>query len=240
MTGGLGIAVIFVVILILKGMGNLSGVSAEVEEGRAIIRQQETADISVIEQRIQHLEKEERAALKETLSLQEIFAGVVVMGDSITEGLSHYGVLNASSVISKVGISLADTKEEIHKVKELNPQVVFFSYGLNDLLTYGEDTDGFIEKYEEILSQVQMELPNTKILVNSIFPVRQEKEQEDARYALIETYNTAIEAMCDRRQIAFVNSTSLVQEEYFEMDGIHFKSEFYPIWADYMAEVASL
>ena len=31
-----------------------------------------------------------------------------------------------------------------------------------------------------------------------------------------------------------------IEDEYYEEDGIHFKANFYPIWAEKMAEVATL
>ncbi len=38
--------------------------------------------------------------------------------------------------------------------------------------------------------------------------------------------------MCDELQIgANVDNTDLVKDEYYDEDGIHFVSEFYPIWA---------
>ena len=32
----------------------------------------------------------------------------------------------------------------------------------------------------------------------------------------------------------------IIEDEYYEEDGIHFKANFYPIWAEKMAEVATL
>ena len=46
--------------------------------------------------------------------------------------------------------------------------------------------------------------------------------------------------MCDKLQIAFVDNSCLSLATYYEEDGIHFKSEFYPVWAERMAEVAAL
>ena len=47
------------------------------------------------------------------------------MGDSITEGFSEYDVLNASSVVSKIGVHLNELDEQVQQVKELDPQVIF-------------------------------------------------------------------------------------------------------------------
>ena len=63
---------------------------------------------------------------------------------------------------------------------------------------------------------------------------------ESAALAKIADYNTALQEMCDGKHLGFIDNTALVQENYYEEDGIHFKAEFYPVWATNMAEVATL
>ena len=38
----------------------------------------------------------------------------------------------------------------------------------------------------------------------------------------------------------FIDNTGLVKDEYYEADGIHMSSNYYPEWLDHMAEVADL
>ncbi len=59
------------------------------------------------------------------------------------------------------------------KLKEINPQMLFVSYGMNDVINMNGDTDTFIKQYKELITKIQKEVPDTKILINSIFPVRQ-------------------------------------------------------------------
>ena len=77
--------------------------------------------------------------------------------------------------------------------------------------------------------------------MNSIFPVSAVKQAEKSRrFEKIPEFNAALQKMCDENQLAFLDNTGLVSEGYYEQDGIHFKSEFYPIWLRRMAEVAAL
>lgn len=46
--------------------------------------------------------------------------------------------------------------------------------------------------------------------------------------------------MCDEEGITFIDNTEIVKDEYYEQDGEHMKAEYYPIWAEYMAEVAGI
>lgn len=76
--------------------------------------------------------------------------------------------------------------------------------------------------------------------MNSIFPVTDSAVKKEPELAQISEYNTALKGMCDEMQVGFIDNTELVEDQYYEEDGVHFKAEFYPIWAERMAEVAAL
>lgn len=233
---------LFVIIMAVEGIGGLTRKKVDITEGLQIIEQAEAAEVTAIETKIQNLEEQEKkeAEAEDTRSIKEIFTSAVVMGDSITAGFSEYDILNASSVVAEIGAGLEGTEEQIGKVKEINPQVVFLSYGMNDMLSTQGDTDTFINNYKAMIKKLQKEVPNTKIFVNSIFPVsRQEREREPV-FEQLDIYNEALREMCDKQQIAYVDNTELVSERYYEEDGVHFKPDFYPVWAERMAEVAAL
>ena len=40
--------------------------------------------------------------------------------------------------------------------------------------------------------------------------------------------------------IAYLDNTGLVKDEYYAEDGYHFKSDFYPYWLNSMAQGAGL
>lgn len=210
-------------------------------EGIAIMEKAEAADVTAVESKIENLENKEKQETGDgdTRSLKEQFASTVVMGDSVAAGFAEYDVLNASSVVADIGAGVSNPDEHIARLKELNPQMVFMSYGINDITEQVLDEEAFVEAYKTAIQKIQEELPNTKIFVNSVFPIQQSASSETAAVS-VEEYNTALRELCDRQQIAFVDCTSLAAAEYYETDGIHFKAEFYPVWAQYMAEVAEL
>ncbi len=235
-------AVLTVVIISVEAVGSLTRKKVDTSEGLDIIKQAEAAEVTVIETKIQNLEEQEKkeAEAEDTRSIKEIFATAAVMGDSITAGFTEYDILNASSVVAEIGAGLEGLEEQIGKLKELNPQVVFLSYGMNDILSTQGDVDAFIDKYKSVIKQMQKEVPNTKIFINSIFPVSRQEREREPLFQELDAYNEALREMCDRQQIAYVDNTELVSDRYYEEDGVHFKPDFYPVWAKRMAEVASL
>ena len=237
--GACALVLILLVILAVQGIRRLTSPRVDTEQGVEYIKAAESEDIATIEQKISQLEQQDGGDDTDR-SCKEKFASSVVMGDSITEGFSEYDVLNASSVVSKIGVHLNELDEQVQQVKELDPQVIFLAYGMNDVISTAGDTDQFLEEYETLVDQLREEVPNAHIYVNSIFPVTDSAVKKEPELAQISEYNTVLKGMCDEMQVGFIDNTELVEDQYYEEDGVHFKAEFYPIWAERMAEVAAL
>lgn len=236
--GACALVLILLVILAVQGIRRLTSPRVDTEQGVEYIKAAESEDIATIEQKISQLEQQDGG--EDARSYKEKFASSVVMGDSITEGFSEYDVLNASSVVSKIGVHLDELEEQVQQVKDLDPQVIFLAYGMNDVISTAGDTDQFLEEYETLVDQLREEVPNAHIYVNSIFPVTDSAVKKEPELAQISEYNTALRQMCDDMQVGFIDNTEIVEDQYYEEDGVHFKAEFYPIWAERMAEVAAL
>ena len=58
--------------------------------------------------------------------------------------------------------------------------------------------------------------------------------KEKPVFAEIENFNEKLKELCDKKRIAFIDSSDLMSDEYYEQDGIHFKASFYPVWAEKM------
>lgn len=240
------LGILLLAILIVEGVNSLKKGKTNTSEGIKLIKQTENADVTAIENKILKLEEKDKAAQKEgeeevnNRNYKAIFANSVIMGDSISEAFTEYDILNASSVIAKIGVELDQLEDQIGKVEKLNPQVIFLSYGMNDIIATNGDTDEFVKQYDSLIKDLQNKLPNTKLFVNSIFPVQEQEIEQEPAYEKLDDYNEALRELCDKRQIAFIDNTDLVSDHYYEEDGVHFKASFYPYWLNHMAEVASL
>lgn len=230
---------VLLVVLLANGISRFMGRKADTSTGLEYIKKAEAAEISAVEKKIAQLETQE-AQDNDTRSLKERFMGAVVMGDSIAEGFAVYDVLNASNVVSKIGVHLSEMDEEVEKIKELDPKIVFLSIGMNDIVSADGKTDTFISEYKELIEDLKAAVPGAHIFVNSIFPVSKEAVKEDPSLAHIDEYNVLLEKLCEKVHAGFIDNGSTLDEEYYEQDGIHLKAAYYTIWAEYMAEVAGL
>ena len=95
----------------------------------------------------------------------------MTVGDSMAEGLDCYGVLNKENVVWHRGRRIDTMSADLEKVKAYNPSFLFLAYGANDIKSWTSNVDGWIAKYREAIIKIQSELPNTKIIVNSVLPV---------------------------------------------------------------------
>lgn len=227
---------------VIKIVGVLTTKKVDTAEGIAIIKEEEGQDIETVENKIKKMEAQEKADAEALANRthKQIFVNSVVMGDSITEAFTDYDILDPSSVISKIGVSVTDIDDAIATVEQMNPDAIFLSYGMNDIISTRGDSGLFKEQYAKVIDELKEKLPSSRIFVNSIFPVQQQEIDREPSFQYLSDYNEMLLTLCDEEQITFIDNTPLVKTEYYEEDGVHFTSEFYPLWADHMAEVASL
>ena len=153
---------------------------------------------------------------------------------------TEYDLLNTSSVVAKIGVHLDELDEQIKQVKKLSPGIIFLSLGMNDVEHTNGDADEFVKQYGAVVDELKKSVPGAHIFVNAIFPVQEKAVKEKPVFAEIENFNEKLKELCDKKRIAFIDSSDLMSDEYYEQDGIHFKASFYPVWAEKMAEVAGL
>lgn len=234
------------VVVALFGVGKIVQVmttpSVDTAEGVELIQTEEAQDVQSIEAKIQEMEAQEKADEEADAKRtnKQKFVNSVVMGDSIAYSFAEYDVLDASSVVAKIGVSIVSIDEDLATVEQMVPDAIFLSYGMNDITNTNGDAQVYREQYKSVIDELKKELPNSRIFVNSIFPVQQKVLAEQPEFENLAQYNEMLSELCDEEKITFIDNTSLVEEKYYEPDGIHFVAEFYPIWADRMAEVASL
>ena len=229
------LVVVMILIVVLRGILGKKQDPAVTSEGLKIIQKEEKADIKEIETEIQRLEN---GGTKHADS-EELFAKSVVIGDSITEGLSVYGVLDDSSVSAKAGASLSNSDDLLAAAAAMQPEYVFLAFGSNDLQMTGGDSEKFQENYEVFLQKVQAQFPDAKIFVNGIFPVTEQAAASDSNYARIDAFNKVLKKICKQEKLTYIDTSDLPEQDDYASDGVHMNSALYKKWAERMTEVAA-
>lgn len=242
--------IVAVGILVIGGITvalRLSNPQKDTKKGTEILKTMDAMDVSKADKKIKELEAQEREAEQdaEEQPASEKFTDCLVMGDSITQGLYEYGVLDQANVQADrgAGVSAGDNEklaDHIARAKEMKPSVLFLSYGMNDVGAQNGDADGFIKAYRPVIRDLKKSLPDTKIYVNSILPAAQTAIDQNSVYAEIPKFNQKLKELCEKEKITFIDNTDLVKQEYYAGDGIHMSTGYYKEWVNHMAEVADL
>lgn len=248
------------VVLLAGGYLLSSCKSPEVSEQEfpvlAQIQAQEKADIGAIEQEIQKREEEQQkqeqkeeqqgqspeapGEEKDEPTLRERFGSAIIMGDSIAEGYLDYQLLNPESIVAKKGMRADNAIEEVGKALALNPSCLFLSIGMNDMEFCWGKSETFAEHYRQLLTTIREQSPELPIYVNAILPVLPRAVEKKEVMGNVDPFNEALKAVCEEFDVVYIDNSDLVQEEWYQKDGIHLKVAFYPLWLERMLETAGL
>lgn len=171
------------------------------------------------------------------LSVWSMFQDYVVLGDSRTCGFFFDSYLDQSRVLAAYGDTIRQIDGHIPEIQQLNPAYIFLCYGLNDMVQEGWETpELYADAYRQTVTKLQSAFPDAKIYINSIFPVRDPAFERWEKWRQSQDYSDAVETMCAETGCYFIANENLQNslDEYWQEDGIHFYSDFYPLWATNM------
>jgi hypothetical protein len=173
---------------------------------------------------------------------QKIFATSVVLGDSITEGLSAYGYLNSDQVFCKIGGSILSGDSMFESAAATYPRFAFFSFGMNDMGNYRGNSGNFIAKYKKLLKAFKKKSPSTRLFINSISMPSDKAMSKNKSLKNYREFNQALKKMCGDLHITYIDNTYILEEnpKLYAADGIHVNTGYYPLWLNNMILKAGL
>lgn len=156
---------------------------------------------------------------------------ILMLGDSIT-GRGEWKILLDEEHIINLGIdgdTTSDILTRVDSVLEINPKIVFFMAGVNDLCTSIPHHVVF-ENYINIVNSLKSN--NIKVIVQATFLT-----QMKAVNKKVAEFNTLIKNYCEKEEItfidlnkSFVNEEGLLRED-LTTDGLHLGLKAYKVWA---------
>jgi len=167
----------------------------------------------------------------------------VFLGDSLTESFDlqkHFG----RDDLRNRGMSGNMTEHVIYRLEEITnakPKSVFLMIGINDLYQ-GMDFEIVMSNINTIILEIRTKTPETKLLVQSILPVNEDKLLIDS-YINKKIYeaNNRIRNICSEMNISFIdihpdflNETGQMDTLY-TYDGVHLTEAGYIHWTELLA-----
>lgn len=167
------------------------------------------------------------------LSLKELFKNTLFVGDSIMVGFADYKIANTGNVIANVGAMMnPHLSNNIQTIVDYNPEVLFLHYGLNEMGEEEYFLEKFIEDLEKDLKELKEKLPYTKIVVVSLWPVKDAAIESQSRLTRVPAYNEAIRKSCIKLGVAYNENSELFASnpDWYQKDGIHCVPTMYFSW----------
>ncbi|MBQ7308160.1 MAG: hypothetical protein IJW82_06515 [Clostridia bacterium] len=158
---------------------------------------------------------------------------VVFIGDSLTDDYDLKKYYPEISVLNR-GISGDRTKGLLDRMKvsvyDVNPKVVVVLIGGNDILAK-LNLDKSLKNYENIINGIKTNLPNTKIIIQSFYPIGE--DWTHFNQTMIDT-NVKVKALAQKYDCTFVdmytplldNSTRELNTHY-TIEGVHLNQTGY-------------
>lgn len=164
-------------------------------------------------------------------------ADIVFIGDSLTcynnfqESFPDKQILN----LGLSGDSLQRINERCDLIPQFTPEKIFIEGGINSLKKYTPDE--LIAVYDELITKVKTNNPNTEIYIQNILPISFDSETEGRTNKNVNILNTKLNDLCLSQNVNYIDLNSIyssngeMNAEYTK-DGVHLKDEYKYLWID--------
>lgn len=169
---------------------------------------------------------------------------VVLYGDSLTEGITLYNLLNSDDnylVVNKGknGATIERLTECVNEVLGAKPDYLFIMAGTNNFWG-GDKGVPMLVKYREFIKEIRTSLPDTKIFIQSTMPFGRLAIKENSvlsfdelHYFNLSLKNIATDFNCKFIDVSkeYEDSEGFLKDEVTR-DGIHILLPEYQKWVD--------
>lgn len=183
---------------------------------------------------------------------KEVFSDDLFIGDSITTGLSGYGILSPKNVAAAVGytpykaysteIALGDgsTGTALDYAASMQPKRIFVMLGSNGITSASAMEDS----YRTLLEKLTDKCPDSEIYCLSVTPVTSDSSSAASAGItndMITDFNKYIKSLAKEKGLTYIDLYTLFSDdngyflhEYAENDGLHFKGNTYKVMLSYI------
>jgi len=157
---------------------------------------------------------------------QEYIDKIYFLGDSTTHGLAYYGLIPEERVWTPQNGTLSIFRwnvDQIYLTDEgttmfmtdalaaKKPEYLLVTLGVNGVGALGQED--FIRYYSEMVDALKAASPETKIILNSIYPVGRGYAEPSINNEGIDAANSWIKGIAGEKGVRYLNSASSIKDE---------------------------
>lgn len=185
-----------------------------------------------------------RTPTKEDLKDPAFFNDCVLLGDSITQGLQLFDVMDPTNIIATKGMNVSEGAKHIKEIKAKGKKRVIVLLGINDLADYNKSVEYVAGKYGDFAKQLSEAMPDANIYVQSVLPVAKSYNNSKTKITneKINQYNTLLKSEVEGGNVHYldINPSMRDSEGYLPAevtsDGLHMKKDYYGYWMNVIME----
>ncbi|VBB47952.1 conserved exported hypothetical protein [uncultured Paludibacter sp.] len=167
---------------------------------------------------------------------------IVMIGNSLTENGGDWGKRFDLPNVKNRGISgdvAMGIYDRLYQILPAKPKKIFLMCGINDV-SHNLTPDSIVKMIDLIVSRVQKESPQTKIYLQSLFPINEtfgRYKRLERKTNLIPEINQKLKETAYQHKIIFINlfplfveKNTIVLRKELTDDGLHLNENGYNIW----------
>lgn len=172
------------------------------------------------------------------------YTNYLFLGDSITEVYDLDKYYKAYKVVNS-GISGDQTNNIYDNLNKrayiYNPSTIFLLIGTNDF-EHGKTNEEIVKKIEDIIYEINLNLPNAKVYLESIYPVNNTNDEKINKEMVgerdnnrIKDVNKSLKKYCNNKNCTYLDIYDLLKDSdgnlklEYTKDGLHMSSKGYEI-----------
>mgnify|MGYP004648804085 CR=1 FL=1 len=184
---------------------------------------------------------------RQNLNLKSVvnnYGNYLFLGDSITEVYDLDKYYKEYKVVNS-GISGDQTSNIYDNLNKrayvYNPSTVFLLIGTNDF-EHGKTNEEIVKKIENIIDEINLNLPNAKVYLESIYPVNNTNDKKINKEMVgerdnnrIKDVNKQLKKYCNNKNCTYIDIYDLLKGNddnlklEYTSDGLHMSSKGYEI-----------
>lgn len=191
------------------------------------------------------LENQNHELNRQNLDLKSVvnnYKNYLFLGDSITnnynldEYYKDYKVVN-SGICGDQANNIYDNLNK--RAYVYNPSTIFLLIGTNDF-EHGKTNEEIVKKIEDIIYEINLNLPNAKVYLESIYPVNNTNDEKINKEMVgerdnnrIKDVNKSLKKYCNNKNCTYLDIYDLLKDSddnlklEYTSDGLHMSSKGY-------------
>lgn len=171
-------------------------------------------------------------------------SSIVFLGDSLIDNAEWSEIFN-SKIVNR-GIQTDTTRGVLDRLDTITadkPSKMFLMIGTNDLGNLNSTVDDTLKNYEEIITSIESDSPDTEVYVQSVLPINNElKPSLSYNNKEIVALNDGLNKLSKDYNLMYVDLYSKLEGENgmldkkYTNDGIHLNGDGYIIWSEQISE----